>query len=421
MMGYDLALKQLEQADTRKVFEQVYADPGSQLERVAGLIKRHQAMYQSTQAPLVLSAPGRAEIIGNHTDHNNGLVLAAAVNLDTVAVVTPREDLVVNLSSEGYDKLSLSLDSLMPDKALAGTSASLIKGVAADMKERGYKIGGFDAVMNSQVLSGSGLSSSAAFEVLVCFIFDALYNGTAIDATTRAQISQYAENAFFMKPSGLMDQMASSHGGMVKIDFGPKTPVVENLHVSFAKAGYDMVIVNTRSSHDDLTEAYSAIPHEMKAAARLAGGVLLRDVPYDQFLKAIPGIRQAAGDRAVLRAFHFYQENQRVKEAAKALEENDLKRFFDAINDSGLSSETQLQNIHINVNHQPMSLALALAKDVLKGWGACRVHGGGFAGTTLNFVPHERLQAFTGAMEAVFGEGCCHQLDVRNLGPVRLV
>lgn len=410
MMVYEQALRSLIalQEDTGASQEQI--------NRYKNLVLLHQQLYNTKAGLAIASAPGRVEIIGNHTDHNHGLVLAAAVNMDTVAAFSPRDDLQVNLTSEGYEAISLNLKELNPVAEEAGTSLALIRGVAAGLVARGYRIGGFDAVMSSQVLSGSGLSSSAAFEVLVCYILDLLYNQGAMDAVTRAQVSQYAENAFFMKPSGLMDQMASSFGGLVEIDFKDQQPKVATLQIAFQDAGYSMVIVNTRSSHDDLTPAYAAIPREMKAAAQAAGGHLLRDVDFDVFLSVLPKVQQEAGDRAVLRALHFYQENQRVLAAVEALKNHDFEAFFAAVNASGLSSWTQLQNITVHEDQQPIALALAVARQVLAGSGACRVHGGGFAGTTLNFVPFHKLDQFTRAMEALFGEGCCHELDVRPEG-----
>jgi len=409
MMVYEQAqsrLTALKDADTR--------------ERYARLLGLHRQHFRSAGPLYALSAPGRAEIIGNHTDHNRGRVLAAAINLDTAAVVSPREDLRVRLFSEGYGLIELGLDNLKPGAQQAGSSAALIAGVAEGLVKRGYSIGGFDAVVGSQVLSGSGLSSSAAFEVLVCYIFDVLFNGSSVDFISRAQIGQYAENVHFGKPSGLMDQMASSSGGLVAIDFREAIPRVDTIRFSFHEVGYAMVIVNTGGSHDNLTEAYAAIPKEMKAAAAVLGGETLSEVPFETFIDNLRWVREEAGDRAVLRALHFYQENRRVAQAADALREGNLPAFFRAVNESGLSSETQLQNIHVNEREQPMALALALARETLQGQGACRVHGGGFAGTTLNFVPQGMLEGFTQVMEALFGTGCCHSLDVRLEGPARI-
>lgn len=419
-MVYEQALKTLRSESVQAVMKGLYPDTGAQAERVRRLAARHQQLYKADRPLSLLSAPGRAEIIGNHTDHNHGKVLAAAVNLDTLALVSPRNDSLVRLQSEGYESFSVSLDDLRPEKVEQGTSASLVMGVARGLSDRGYQIGGFDAVMDSQVLSGSGLSSSAAFEVTVCAVFDALYNGFSVNPVVRAQVSQYAENVFFGKPSGLMDQMASSCGGLVRIDFAQEQPDVESLGFSFSRAGYALVIVNTRSSHDDLTQAYSAIPAEMRAVAAACGGKVLRDISYEDFLVKLPLLYGRVSDRALLRALHFFQENILVAQAAAAIKAGDLPAFFDAINASGLSSEIQLQNIHVKEGEQPLALALALARRMLGGKGACRVHGGGFAGTTLNFVPMDGLKEFSKGMNAVFGEGSSHVLDVREQGAVRV-
>lgn len=417
-MEYEIALKALYGARAAASLASLYGGKELSRERYARLIKIHRDTFSSDGSLCLICAPGRAELIGNHTDHNRGLVLAAAVNLDIAAAVTRRDDMKVNLISQGYQPLSLSLDSLRPVPSEEGTSASLIRGVAAGMVDRGCLIGGFDAVMTSDVLSGSGLSSSAAFEVLVCAVFDALYNDLKVDPKTRAKIGQYAENAFFGKPSGLMDQMASSCGGIVAIDFMEEDPQVQALNFSFTKAGYDVIVVNTGSSHDDLTKAYAEIPADMKAAAKALGGRLLRDSSYERLLAALPQVRRQAGDRAALRAMHYYQENERVRQAVKALQAADIGSFLKEVNASGISSWTLLQNIYAVNGEQPMSLALARAQGILKGRGACRVHGGGFAGTTLNFVPQGLSKEFMNGMEALFGKGCCHMLDVRQEGPV---
>lgn len=420
-MVYEHAINALKGEKTQSMLAALYGDNNRPKERFQRLVRQHQQSFHTADSLSLLCAPGRAELVGNHTDHNRGMVLAAAVNLDIAAAASLREDLKVTLKSDGYAPISLSLEHLQPVASEAGSSAALIRGVAAGMREKGYAIGGFDAVMSSDVLSGSGLSSSAAFEVLVCAILDALYNGFTLDPVSRAQLSQKAENAFFMKPSGLMDQMASSFGGIVAIDFKDDPPLVESLHFSFAKAGYAMTIVNTGGSHDDLTDAYSAIPADMKAAARSLGVSLLRESSYQQLLKALPRVRQEADDMAALRAMHYYQENQRVTEAVCALKDKDIGAFFGAVASSGLSSWTLLQNISVSSRGQPMALALARAQSALGGRGACRVHGGGFAGTTLNFVPFDLLDEFTLGMEALFGKGSCHVLDVRKQGPVLLL
>ncbi len=388
--------------------------------RYQRLVEAHQAAFGQGHPLVLVSAPGRTEIIGNHTDHNRGKVLAAAVNLDTLALASPREDGQVRLHSEGYPQLSLTLDDLSVQKGEEGTTAALIRGVAARMKDLGHPVGGFDAVMTSQVMSGSGLSSSAAFEVAVAALFDALYGGFTLDAGVRAKIGQYAENKYFGKPCGLMDQMASSVGGLVAMDFKGEEPLVTALPFSFAQQGYHLIVVDTRGSHDDLTPAYSAIRSEMQAAARVMGVEVLRQRDKADFLRSVPEIRRQAGDRAVLRAMHFYRENERVDQTVDALRHNDLKQFFRMVNLSGLSSWTMLQNLYANPGSQPLALALALAEEVLQGEGACRVHGGGFAGTTLNFVPDHKTEAFIQQMDALFGADSCHVLDVRQEGAVQL-
>jgi galactokinase len=408
----------------RQRLEQLYGqDEGvihEQAARYGQLLSAHEEAFGQGKPLYAISAPGRTEIIGNHTDHNHGQVLAAAVNLDTAALASPREDRLVFLNSAGYPPLKLDLGDLAPQPGEAGSTAALIRGVAARMQGLGYEIGGFDAVMTSRVMSGSGLSSSAAFEVAVAAIFDALYNGFTLDAKVRAQIGQFAENAYFGKPSGLMDQMASSVGGLVAMDFKEEEPRVTALPFSFAASGFRLIVVDTRGSHDDLTSAYSAIKSEMQAAARVMGAEVLRERDKKAFLHSLPDIIRQAGDRAALRALHFYNENQRVAKAVEALKGNDLPCFFRMVRQSGLSSWTMLQNLYAHPQSQPLALALALAEEVLAGEGACRVHGGGFAGTTLNFVPDGKVDAFTRQMDAIFGEGCCHVLDVRAEGAVQV-
>lgn len=392
-----------------------------QTARYTALISRHAALFGPQENVLIVSAPGRTEIVGNHTDHNRGRVLAAAINLDTLAVVSLREDMVVNLHSEGYPAITMDLSDLAPHPEERETTAALIRGVADGLHRRGYRVGGFDAAVTSQVLGGSGLSSSAAFEVMVCCALDALYNDCRVDAVARAQISQYAENVHFGKPSGLMDQMASSVGGMTAIDFEGEQPVIDPLGFDFDQAGYALVVVGPGGSHDDLTPQYAAIREEMTAVAHQLGADTLRGVPHTQFDSQMAELRANLGDRAVLRAMHYYAENQRVGQAVAALRAHDLQLFFDQVNTSGRSSWQWLQNIAASDHDQPLALALAIAQEQLDGHGACRVHGGGFAGTTLNFVPNNKLEQFVGKMNAVFGHGCCYVLDVRPEGAARVL
>ena len=391
-----------------------------QITRYAGMLKRHEELFHREDGNVLLvSAPGRTEIGGNHTDHNRGRVLAAAVNLDTLAAVSPREDMIVNLHSDGYPALRLDLSDLSVHEEEKGTTAALIRGVAARMQELGYKIGGFDACANSTVAPGSGLSSSAAFEVMVCAILDSLYNGFIIDYKLRAKISQHAENIYFGKPSGLLDQMASSAGGLVTVDFKQDDPEVRPMSFNFAAQGYALVVVATGGSHADLTDDYAAIPDEMKQVAAYFDEPYLRRVRHEEFLQAIPELRGKVSDRAILRAMHFFQENERVGKQVAALDKGDLFAFLWEIICSGRSSYMYLQNVYANPADQSLSLALAMAEEkLLHADGAWRIHGGGFAGTTLNFVPQKVLGDFVRTMEAAFGRHCCHVLDIRPEGAV---
>ena len=390
-----------------------------QTARYTGLIKRHEELFHETEQDILLvSAPGRTEIGGNHTDHNRGRVLAAAVNLDTLAAVSARKDMEVHIYSEGYEPLVLDLTGLDVVEAEKGTTASLVRGVAARMKELGYQIGGFNAAVTSSVASGSGLSSSAAFEVMTCAILDELYNGFSIDFITRAKISQYAENVYFGKPSGLLDQMASSAGGLVTVDFRSDDPEVRAMNFDFAKYGYALVVVATGGSHADLTDDYAAIPAEMKQVAACFNEPYLRRVRPEEFYQAMPKLRGKVSDRALLRAMHFFEEDERVLRQVAALDRNDLFAFMWEIICSGRSSYMFLQNVYARSDDQSLSLALALAEHLLADKdGAWRIHGGGFAGTTLNFVPAAQLRHFIDTMENAFGEHCCHVLDIRPEGP----
>lgn len=417
---YAQMLAQLKRPKAMERFARLYGQQegklASQFTRYSQLVKIHEDLFHANDKALYLvSAPGRTEIVGNHTDHNNGRVLTAAVNLDCVAAVTPREDMLVCIHSQGFPVIELSLDDLSQHPEEEGTSAALVRGVAQGMVKHGYKIGGFDAAITSDVLGGSGLSSSAAYEVIICAILDILYNGFVMESTLRAQIAQYAENAYFGKPSGLMDQMASSTGGLVTIDFKAE-PEVQPLTFGFNEAGYSLVVVNTKGSHDNLTPEYAAVRQEMQQIAGYFGEEVLRRVRPEQFRQNVGLLREKFGERAVLRAMHFFDENERVKQMVHAIRINDLPAMFDCVIASGESSWMLLQNVHVPGAHQPLSLALALAAGMLRGKGAWRVHGGGFAGTTLNFVPNDMVDEFVGRMEAVFGEKACLVLDVRPEG-----
>ncbi len=387
-----------------------------QTARYTSVLKRHEEAFDPQGEVLLISAPGRTEIGGNHTDHNRGRVLAASVNLDTLAAVSARNDMLANVHSEGYAPITVDLSDLAMRPEEQGTTAALVRGVAARMREKGMRIGGFDAAVTSTVASGSGLSSSAAFEVMTCAIFDALYNGFTVPSAERAKIGQYAENVYFGKPSGLLDQMASAVGGLVAVDFKHDDPEVRPMRFDFAQHGYALVVVATGGSHADLTDAYAAIPAEMKQVAARFGEEYLRRVRPEEFTQALPTLRGKVSDRAILRAMHFFAENARVVREAEALERDDLDAFFREIIASGRSSYMYLQNVYANPADQSLSIALCMAEGLLTGKGAWRIHGGGFAGTTLNFVPQKELARFVDVMEGVFGERSCHVLDIRPVG-----
>jgi len=408
-----------------KPLQALYGSRGNtqeiQASRYAHLLDAHRQTFGAGHRVLFVSAPGRTEICGNHTDHNRGKVLAGAVNLDTLAAVSPRADSRVSIHSEGHPPIQVDLREIALVEAEKGDATALVRGVAFWLREHGFQTGGFDAVTTTHVFSGSGLSSSAAFEVLICAIFETLYNDGKIGPVKRAQCSQYAENVYFGKPSGLMDQMASSMGGLIAIDFQEDDPQIDAIPYDFAAKGYALVVVATGGSHDDLTHCYAAIPYEMRAVAEFFGKSVLREIPAETFFDSIPALRKALRldmrDRAILRAQHFYTENERVARMADALRRDDLQAFLDGIIASGQSSAMYLQNIYATPDRQEITLALMIAEQLLKGKGAWRIHGGGFAGTTLNFVPLKMLPDFVREMDAVFGANAATVLDIRPTGP----
>ena len=370
----------------------------------------------------VYSAPGRTEICGNHTDHQHGCVLAAAVDLETTAVVRLNGTDRINVQSEGYPAFSVDLNDLCVRAEELGTTPALVRGVAAAFRDYGAELKGFDAYVRSNVLPGSGLSSSAAFEVLFGTILNDLFFNNKLTPVQIAQIGQYAENVYFGKPCGLMDQMASAVGGMVYIDFSdPREPKVLKLDVDPAKYGYGICIIDTGADHADLTDEYSAIPRELAELCRCFGRDYLREVPREKFVQMLPEIRGKVSDRAILRAIHIYEENDRVEQLVEALRWDDFDAFLELVNESGRSSWMYLQNITPTgaVEHQEMALALAVCKMLLRGDGACRVHGGGFAGTIQAFVPLDRLSKFKQEIENFLGAGACHVLHIRSEGGMR--
>lgn len=369
------------------------------------------------------SAPGRTEIGGNHTDHQRGRVLAAAVNLDTVAAVRVNGTNIIRIQSKGYPMSVVDLDNLTPVESEINSTPALIRGVAARFAQLGCKVEGFDAYCESTVLPGSGLSSSAAYEVLIGTIINCLFFDKKLSAIEIAQVGQYAENVFFGKPCGLMDQMASSVGAMVFIDFkDPQAPVVEKIDFDFASAEHALCIIDTGADHADLTDEYAAIPGELKALCNILGEGELRSISKMDFYSNIQRLRKEVGDRAVLRAIHIYDENQRVKLQKKALQAGDFASFLSYVTESGLSSWRHLQNVIPagRKEKQEVAFALTIAEKLLNGRGACRVHGGGFAGTIQAFVPNDLLEDFKNGIESVLGEGSCYVLSIRPQGGVEM-
>lgn len=375
------------------------------------------------EAQRYFSAPGRTEIGGNHTDHQRGRVLAGAVNLDTVAAVRVSGTNVIRVQSKGYPLCQVDLDNLEPVLAEINSTPALIRGVAARFAQLGCKVGGFDAYCESTVLPGSGLSSSAAFEVLIGTIINHLFFDGRVSQAEVAQIGQYAENVFFGKPCGLMDQTASAVGGLVTIDFADKAhPDIRPVHFDFSTTGHALCIIDSRADHADLTDEYAAIPGELKEICDCLGREVTTEIPEEEFYAAIPKLRETCGDRAVMRAMHEYNENRRVPEQVACLEKGDFEGFLSLIRESGFSSWMYLQNVIPAgyVRQQPVAVALGLCEHYLRGKGAYRVHGGGFAGTVQAFVPFELLDSFRAGIDAALGEGACHVLSIRPQGGVEM-
>ena len=370
------------------------------------------------KADYVFSAPGRTELSGNHTDHQHGCVMAAAVNREALAAVKENGTVFVRLYSQGYGLLEIDLSDMCIHPEEENTTAALIRGVASKFQSFGLK--GFDAYVTSTVLSGSGLSSSAAFEVLIGTIFNALLSAGK-SAIEIAQIGQYAENVYFGKPCGLMDQMASSVGNIIAIDFAdPSDPIVTPMGFDFSTCGYTLCVIDSGAGHEDLTDEYAAITRELKAVCQMFGKEYLRDVDEAEFYGNIARVREVCGDRATLRAIHVFAENKRVALQREALENNDFETFLHYVKESGISSWRLLQNVVPSgwKEHQEVAFALALAEKLLDGRGACRVHGGGFAGTIQTFVPNDMLDEFCLAMEKALGAGSCHVMSIRKEGGV---
>ena len=394
----------------------------AQRNKYAALADAFEGAFGMSDEAALFSAPGRSEIGGNHTDHQLGRVLAAAVTMDTRAVVAPRTDNLVRIHSQGYTPLCVSLESLAPNTGEENASEALVRGIAERFVQTGRAIGGFDAVTASDVPKGSGLSSSAAFSILVATIFSELYNGGRIPPVEQALASKYAENRHFGKPSGLMDQLACAVGGFITIDFEqPEEPKIERIDCDLEALGYAVCIVNCGGNHADLTPEYAAVTREMGDVARFFGKSVLREVEEGAFYASLGQLRQVVSDRALLRAMHFFGDNARVPEQADALRKKDIETFRLLMNESGRSSFMQLQNVcPTDARERGLALALALSERVLGNRGAWRVHGGGFAGTIQALVPLNRVEAYRAEMERVFGLGCCYRFAVRPVGGMKV-
>ncbi len=408
-----------------KLLGALYTDASRAAERIISAIEKFEEHFGAGRDISVFSTPGRSEIIGNHTDHNRGSVIASAIDRDIIAIAAKNDCGRVRFLSEGYDENVIELDKISsPDNFEKYTSSALIGGVARAFTNAGFGIGGFDAYSTTEVLAGSGLSSSAAFEVMVGNIFSHLYNGGGVENATLAKFARYAENEYFGKPCGLMDQMACAVGGFVYIDFeNESSPRVEKIDFSMSEAGYKLCIINTGGSHADLNEDYASVPGEMKAVAALFGKDVLRGVDFDSLIEKCSEIRAKLGDRALLRASHFVCENERVESARAALLCGELDCFFKMLAESGRSSYEYLQNVYTTKapKEQGLSLALMLTDRFGEGVGAYRVHGGGFAGTVQAFVREDMTDAYTEYMERVFGRGSVMKLSVRTVGACKII
>ena len=393
-------------------------------ERYVNAIDRFRELFPEKNEIEIYSAPGRSEVCGNHTDHQNGMVLATSINLDAIAIVSKTDDNIIQLVSGDFPMETIDVTNPGIVESEKNTTTALIKGVVANLAERGHQIGGFKAYITSDVLMGAGMSSSAAFESLIGTILSGLYNEMQVSSVEIAQIGQYAENVYFGKPCGLMDQMACSVGGMIFIDFkDKKMPVVKQVPSDFETAGLSLCIVDTKGSHADLTPDYAAVPAEMNQVAKALGKEHLREIPKEEFYSEIPRLWKETSGRAVLRAIHFFGEEERVLKGVKALETSDYDAFLKVIQASGDSSAKYLQNIYSpkHADSQNVTIALAVSESILGENGVCRIHGGGFAGTIQAFVKNEAVAEYKEKIEAIYGEDSCHVLKVRSQGGIRVL
>ncbi len=419
-------LKKILRDGALEKYSNIYTDISLQTQRFIDAIDSFTSLYGDSEDISVFSVPGRSEISGNHTDHNRGCVLAGAINKDIIAIASKNSDNAIRFKSEGYDPTFIDLSKIdSPTNFENYTSDALIAGLAKGFKNSSYEIGGYNAYATTEVLKGSGISSSAAFEVMIGNIFNHLYNEGKVSNVEIAKLSQFSENEYFGKPCGLMDQMACAVGGFVFIDFeNPKNPIVEPIDFSLTNAGYSLCIVNTGGNHADLNDDYASVPYEMKSVAKHLGQDVLRGISEEKIISEIGNMRDSLGDRAIMRALHFVRENERVKNAASALKASNINAFLKILLDSGSSSFKYLQNVFttINVKEQGLSLALALTEGYLAEKGGCawRVHGGGFAGTIQTFIKNEYIDGYTTLMNSVFGEDSAMILKIRPIGACKL-
>lgn len=425
-MQTEIIIKTIEDGKLDDRLLDIYVDSTKliyQKKRYVNAIKEFEKHYGKGDAEL-FSAPGRSEVGGNHTDHQHGEVLAASINLDTIGVVRGTNDNQIRIISDDYDEVVIDVEDLEARPEEKETTKALIKGVVACFVKGGYKVGGFYAYATSDVLIGAGLSSSAAFETLIGTILSGLYNNMGVSPVEIAIIGQYAENVYFGKPCGLMDQMACSVGNLVHIDFeNPKNPQVEKLDFNMNDYGYSLCITDTKGSHADLTDEYAAVPKEMKAVATYFGKEVLREVDMMDVVKAIPQLREKLGDRSILRALHFFTENMRVQEEVTSMKQGDIEEFLRIVKASGDSSFKYLQNVYSNgdVMNQNISVALLMSDITLKDAGVSRVHGGGFAGTIQAFVKNDYVLPYKMQMDSIFGEGSCKDLRIRKYGGMKVL
>lgn len=419
-------ISEIENGNYDNLFLDIYVDEDKisyQKQRYVNAIESYIEEFGEDDVE-IYSAPGRSEVGGNHTDHQHGEILAASINLDAIGIVKKTDDMKVSILSKGYTLTTISLENLDMQEEEKETTIALIKGVVAGLANRGYKIGGFKAYITSDVLIGAGLSSSAAYETLIGNIVSGLYNNMSVSAEEIAIIGQFAENVYFGKPCGLMDQMACSVGNMVHVDFADiNNPKVEKVTFDLNKYGYSLCITDTKGSHADLTADYAAVPEEMKKVAAFFGKEVLLGLTVDEILENIVKVREQVGDRGVLRALHFIRENERVQKEVSYLSDEDIEGFLKTVAASGNSSYKYLQNVYSNadVQHQNVSLALAISEDFLGDNGVSRVHGGGFAGTIQAFVKNDIVIEYQKIMDKVFGQGACSVLKIRKYGGMKVL